>query len=73
MSKAAQRVVEFTTGTGRYARPKRAYGQPADQVATIKRQSDAIQTMRKSRDLWRTRAETAERRIGDASLVVNGG
>lgn len=70
MTKAALRLEELKSGTGRYARPKRAYGQPAEQVAAIKRQSDALQTMRRSRDLWRARAEAAERAVSAARLSV---
>lgn len=70
MTKAAQRLLELQTATGRYERPRRAYGQPAEHVATIKRQSDAFQTVRKSRDAWRARAEKAKETIERMRLCV---
>lgn len=70
--KVAQRHVDFCNGTGRYERPKRAYRQPAEHVSTIKRQSDAIQTMRRSRDSWRARAQDAENALARVAETMEG-
>jgi hypothetical protein len=59
MRPAEKRLAEFTTGTGRYARKRRPYGEPEEIVALKKQHHDALTTLRKSRDEWRQRAEAA--------------
>jgi hypothetical protein len=70
VTRTAERIQEFRTGSGRYAAPKRAYRQPPEQVATIKRQSDAVRTARAARDVWRARAEAAEAAVSRVQLTA---
>lgn len=55
MTTTARRLDEFKASSGRYV-PKRAYSQSPERVALIKKQGDAVQTARKSRDEWKARA-----------------
>lgn len=47
-----ERLADFKSGNGKY---KRAYAQSPERIALIKRQSDAYQTVKKSREEWKAK------------------